>query len=72
MRDIIRLLFSDGEPGGEHGGWDEPRRRARVEDSREWCGTQPGEDALGQLAAVLRGGSRRRGPRGIVVRRGRW
>lgn len=67
MRDIIKLLFSDGEAGSGPGGWDEPRRRARVEDSRDWCGTQPGEEALGQLAALLRGGSRR-GARVIVVR----
>ena len=58
MRDIFKLLFSDGQAGA--GGWDEPRRRARVEDSRDWCGTEPGQDALGALASALGG---RRGGR---------
>jgi hypothetical protein len=66
MRDIIKLLFSDDDSGAQD--WDEPRRRARVEDSREWCGTQPGEDALGDLAAALRGRHGRRGPRVVVVK----
>jgi hypothetical protein len=72
MRDIIKMLFGDGESGGsESQGWDEPRRRARVEDSREWCGTQPGEDALGELAAALRGRGRR-SARVVVVKGRRW
>jgi hypothetical protein len=74
MRDIIKLLFSDGEGGGSGPqDWDEPRRRARVDDSRDWCGTQPGEDALGELAAALRGGRRgRRATRVVVVKGKRW
>jgi hypothetical protein len=70
MRDIIKLLFGDGD-GDSRGAedWDQPGRRARIGDSREWCGTQPGEDALGELAAALRG---RRGPRVVVVKGKRW
>ena len=55
MRDIFKLLFSDGDGQAGAGGWDEPRRRARIEDSRDWCGTEPGQDALGALASALGG-----------------
>jgi hypothetical protein len=73
MRDIIKLLFSDGDSdsrGPES--WDQPGRRARIGDSREWCGTEPGEDALGDLAAALRGRRGRRAPHVIVVKGRRW
>jgi hypothetical protein len=72
MRDIIKLLFSDGDSDGQGPeSWDQPGRRARVEDSRDWCGTQPGEDALGAFAAAL-GGRRRRATRVVVVKGKRW
>jgi hypothetical protein len=71
MRDIIKLLFSDGNSDSRGpGSWDEPRRRARIGDSREWCGTEPAEDALGELAAAL-GGRGRRATR-VVIKRKRW
>jgi hypothetical protein len=70
MRDIIKLLFGDGDGDGrEPEGWDQPGRRARVGDSREWCGTQPGEDTLGALTAALGGRGRR--AKHVVVIRGR-
>jgi hypothetical protein len=76
MRDILRLVLGDGgsrkaEPG--EGAWDEPGRRANPADSREWCGSGPGDEAIRQLAAQLRGGARR-GPKGAhrkVAGRGR-
>jgi hypothetical protein len=72
MRDIIKLLFGDGESGGsEPQGWDEPRRRARIDDSRDWCGTTPGEDTLGALAAALGGRGRGRPVKHVVVVRGK-
>lgn len=72
MRDIIKLLFSDGDSDGRGSeGWDQPGRRARIGDSREWCGTEPGEAALGDLAAALRGHGRR-ASRVVVVKRRRW
>jgi hypothetical protein len=72
MRDIIKLLFSDDDGDGrEPESWDQPGRRARVGDSREWCGTQPGEDALGAFAAAL-GGRGRRATRVVVVKGKRW
>ena len=41
MRDIIKLLFGDGDSDGRGPeGWDQPGRRARIGDSREWCGTE--------------------------------
>ena len=71
MRDIIKLLFSDGDGDGQGPeSWDQPGRRARVGDSREWCGTQPGEGTLGALAAAL--GGRRRRPARVVVKGKRW
>jgi hypothetical protein len=68
MRDIIKLLFGDSDSDGrEPEGWDQPGRRARVGDSREWCGSTPGEDALGELSAAL-GGRGRRARHVVVVR----
>ncbi len=73
MRDIMNLLFGAGESddrGPE--GWDQPGRRARVEDSRDWCGTQPGEDALGVLAGALGGHGRRgRQAKRVIVVKGK-
>jgi len=62
MRDIMRLLFGT-DLGDEDTGdsWDGHGRRARVADSREWCGSTPGEDDMAGLAAVL--GGRRGRPR---------
>ena len=62
MRDIMKLLFGT-DLGDEDAGdsWDGHGRRARVADSREWCGSTPGEDALEGLAAAL-GGRRGRPP----------
>jgi hypothetical protein len=65
MRDILRLLLGDG-PGedgsGEGAGiWDGRRgRRPSIADSRQWCGTEPDGDAIGQVARALRGGGRGR------------
>jgi hypothetical protein len=75
MRDILRLLLGDGDGDGtEHGtgAWDQPGRRARIADSREWCGTGTGDDALSQVADQLRGrgGPGRRGAQRVVIRRG--
>jgi hypothetical protein len=78
MRDILKLLLGDGEGDGREaaqgaGGWDQPGRRASVADSREWCGSGPGEDAIRHVAAQLRGRARtgHRGVQRVVVRRGR-
>ncbi|HTU74257.1 MAG TPA: hypothetical protein VMG38_12135 [Trebonia sp.] len=59
MRDIVRLLRGEGprEDDGEGGAaiWDGRRgRRPSIADSREWCGTEPDGEALGQLARALR------------------
>jgi hypothetical protein len=60
MRDILRLLLGDG-PGEDDGGdgaaiWDGRRgRRPSIADSREWCGTEPDGEAIGQVARALRG-----------------
>jgi hypothetical protein len=62
MRDIMKLLFGTDPGDGEaEDSWDDRGRRARVADSREWCGSTPGEDALAGLAAAL-GGRRGRPP----------
>ncbi|MCW2932816.1 MAG: hypothetical protein JWM19_3778 [Actinomycetia bacterium] len=76
MRDILRLLLGDGDgTSAEQGadGWDEPSRRPSVADSRDWCGSGPGGDAIRQAAEQLRGGARpgHRGAGRVVVRRGR-
>ena len=80
MRDILRLLLGDGDGDGDGeraepgpGAWDQPGRRARVADSREWCGTGLGDDAIGEVADRLRGGARpgRRGAGPVVIRRER-
>jgi hypothetical protein len=70
MRDIMRLLFGDGQGAdGSADSWDRRGRRPRVEDSREWCGTGPGDEAINQVAAVLRGRGRGRAhPRHVVVK----
>jgi hypothetical protein len=71
MRDIIRLLLGDGqEADGGADMWDRRGRRPRVADSREWCGTGPGDEAIDQVAAVLRGRGRARRVR-VVVRGGK-
>ena len=77
MRDIMKLLLGDGQDDGAEINdsaeiWDGRGRRARVADSREWCGTGTGDDAIGQLAAALgRGrGGRVRVKRVIVKRPG--
>jgi len=71
MRDIMRLLLGDGATDGAADSaeiWDRRGRRARVADSREWCGTSD-SDAIDQLAAALgrpgRGGRVKR----VVVKR---
>ena len=72
MRDIMRLLFGDDADGGEaNGTWDGQGRRARVADSRDWCGSTPDEDAIEGLAAALAGrhGGRRRPMRAKRVSR---
>jgi hypothetical protein len=55
MRDIMKLLLGDGTGEGHDGAeiWDRRGRRPSVADSREWCGTGTGDDAIGQLAAAL-------------------
>jgi hypothetical protein len=65
MRDIFKLLFSDGDGEADAGGWDQPGRRARIGDSREWCGTEPDQGALGALASAL--GGRRGGHKATRV-----
>jgi hypothetical protein len=69
MRDIMKLLLGDGQDDGAEI-WDGRGRRPRIADSREWCGTGTGDDAIGQLAAAL--GRRGRVPvkRVVVKRRG--
>jgi hypothetical protein len=71
MRDILKLLLGDGQEGGAEI-WDGRGRRPRVADSREWCGTGTGDDAMGEIAAALgRGrGGRGRGKRVVVKRPG--
>jgi hypothetical protein len=80
MRDILRLLLGDGDGDAEGmrpeqgaDAWDQPGRRARVADSREWCGSGPGDEAIRQVADQLSGraGPGRRGAHRIVIRRGR-
>jgi hypothetical protein len=68
MRDIIRLLLGDGQEADDGGAdmWDRRGRRPRVADSREWCGTGPGDEVIDQVAAVLRGRGRPRPVRVIV------
>jgi hypothetical protein len=69
MRDIMKLLFGTdlGDEDAEDS-WDGHGRRARVADSREWCGSTPGEDGIAGLAAAL-GGRRGRSP--MKVKRAR-
>lgn len=70
MRDIMRLLFgTDPDDGEAEDSWDGHGRRARVADSREWCGSTPGEDGLAGLAAALGGRHGRRPP--MKVKRAR-
>ncbi len=74
MRDFLRLLIGDGERAEQGAdGWDEPRRRASIADSRDWCGSGPDGDAIRQAAERLRGRGRpgRRGAARVVVRGGR-
>ena len=74
MRDIVRLLLGDGATDGTADSeeiWDRRGRRPRVADSREWCGTGDGDDAIDQLAAALgrpgrRARVRRPGPFGLL------
>ena len=78
MIDILRLLLDgdgDGDGDGERaeqgtGAWDQPSRRASVADSRDWCGSGPGGDAIRRAADQLRGRPGRRGAQRIVIRRG--
>jgi len=70
MRDILKLLLGDGQEGSAEINdsaeiWDGRGRRPRVADSREWCGTGTGDDAMGEIAAAL---GRGRGGRGRVKR----
>jgi hypothetical protein len=75
MRDILRLLLGDG-PGEDRGAdgagiWDGRRgRRPSIADSRDWCGTQPDDRSIGQVARTL-GGGRGRGRPGRAAGRGR-
>jgi hypothetical protein len=73
MSDIVRLLFGGGDDGGERD-WSGRGGRPRVADSREWCGTEPGADAIAGIGRALRGfgGARRqgRGPSGQGSRPG--
>ena len=80
MLDILRLMLGDGDGDGDGerakwgaGGWDEPGRRPRVADSREWCGTEPGDDAIRRAVGPLGGHGRpgHWGARRVVVRGGR-
>jgi len=64
----MKLLLGNGEDSAET--WDGGGRRARVADSREWCGTGTGDDAIGQLAAALGRGRRVRVKRVVVKRPG--
>lgn len=70
MGDIRRLLL--GGPRGEDGDgdrdWGPGGRRPRVADSREWCGSAPGEESIENLAAALKG---RRGGKARAGRPGR-
>ena len=78
MIDILRLLLDgDGDGDGKRaeqgtGAWDQPSRRASVADSRDWCGSGPGGDAIRRAADQLRGRGRpgHRGAQRIVIRRG--
>ena len=71
MRDILRLLLGDSDGDGlraEPGalGWDQPSRRPSVADSRDWCGSGPGDDVIRQAVEYVSGRSRpgrRRGRR---------
>lgn len=75
MRDILRLLLGDGDDDNARAaaGWDQPSRRASVADSRDWCGSGPGGDAIRQAAEQLSGHGRpgHRDVRRVVVRRAR-
>jgi hypothetical protein len=69
MRDIMKLLLGDGQEDSAET-WDRRGRRPRVADSREWCGTGTGGDAIGELAAALgRGRGGRVRVKRVVVKR---
>jgi hypothetical protein len=69
MRDIMKLLLGDGQEDSAEI-WDRRGRRPRVADSREWCGTGTGDDAIGELAAALgRGRGGRVRVKRVVVKR---
>ena len=75
MLDILRLMLGDDDGNGEKarpgaGDWDEPGRRPSVADSRDWCGSGPGDDAI-RGALLGRGRPGRRGARHVVIRGGR-
>jgi hypothetical protein len=70
MRDIMKLLLGDGQEEDSAEIWDRRGRRPRVADSREWCGTGTGDDAIGQLASALGRGRRVRVKRVVVKRPG--
>jgi len=65
MRDILRLMLGDrpGEDGAEAEIWDGRRsRRPSVAGARDWCGTEPDDEAIRQLGRALRGGRGRGRP----------
>jgi hypothetical protein len=69
MLDILRLMLGDGDgkkAQSDAGDWDEPRRRPSVADSRDWCGSEPGGDAIRRAVGPLRSRGRH-----VVVRGGR-
>jgi hypothetical protein len=63
----MKLLLGDGQEDGAEI-WDGRGRRPRVADSRDWCGTGTGDDAMGQIAAALGRPGRGRGGRVRVKR----